>query len=175
MSLRSSCFYSKSSQTMQMGLKSVSCPRAVLSPSQIQDYIISTRKVDDEEGGETREKGGDQREEKTLILLHRRRWLLQIRLVITHNISGAFACLQSCRGDRFGRLLKPFITVFISLDACNKCHLVTGERRGCDPQVLIVAMFLEHAVSKSVLHLAVLDTGTTWVWQLVIPLDLYGS
>ena len=53
---------------MQMGLKSVSCPRAVLSPSQIQDYIISTRKVDDQvEGGETREK------KNTLILLHRRR------------------------------------------------------------------------------------------------------
>ena len=65
MSLRSSCFYSKSSQTMQMGLKSVSCPRAVLSPSQIQDYIISTRKVDDEEGGGGGEEG-DQREEKNI-------------------------------------------------------------------------------------------------------------
>ena len=78
--------------------------------------FVSPEKV----GTLTREKEGDQREEKTLILLHRRRWLLQIRLVITRNISGAFACLQSSRGDRFGRLLRPFITVFISLDACNK-------------------------------------------------------
>ena len=153
---------------MQMGLESVSCLRAMLSPSQTGDHLFQHEKL-------TIKGVGDQREENTLILLHRRRWLLLIRLVITHNISGAFACLQSSRGDRFGRLLKPFITVFISLDACNKCHLVTGERRGCDPQVLIVAMFLEHAVSKSVLHLVVLDTGTTRVWQLVKPLDLYGS
>ena len=89
--------------------------------------------------------------------------MLLIRCVITRNSSGAFACLQNSRGDRFGRLLKPFITVFISLDVCNKCHLVTGERHGNKPEVLIVALFLEHAVSKSMPHLVVLDTGTTRV------------
>ena len=73
MSLRSSCFYSKSSQTMQMGLKSVSCPRAVLSPSQIQDYIISTRKVDEE--------GGDQREEKNI------NFITSKTMIVTDKIS----------------------------------------------------------------------------------------
>ena len=63
---------------MQMGLESVSCLRAVLSPSQIKDCNISTRKVDDEEGGGEE---GDQREEKNI------NFITSKTMIVTDKIS----------------------------------------------------------------------------------------